>query len=261
MSSLSELYNRRYLDGYRKTLKGYELARWEALHHFIDSFIEVDKVKTILDYGCGRGAHIELWKSLFPQSELSFTDISSVALQMLVNEHPEYSFNNRLIDKHTALFPDSNFDLIISVEVMEHVENYGAYISDIYRLLKPGGSFIWTTPCGNYFSIEHIYSYLTGQIEQTQEGYRRWRWEDPTHIRRLKSEEVKSELARYGFHEVHLRYRAHLFSFVCSRYLNRYFQRFGERLMLLDYNLLRIFPNAASMIGIAKKRLQSGIER
>lgn len=254
MSNISELYNRRYLEGYRKTLKGYEKARWEALYHFICSFIETDKTKTILDYGCGRGSHIELWKSLFPQSELFFCDISPVALQILVNEHPEYSSNNKLIDNNIAQFPDNYFDLIISVEVMEHVEDYKSYLSDIHRLLMPGGSFIWTTPCGNYYSIEHIYSSLTGQIEQTKEGYRRWKWEDPTHIRRFKSKEVKSELERHGFHKVLFRYRAHFFSFICSRYMNRYLRQFGEKLMLLDYNLFRIFPNAASMIGFAKKR-------
>src|SRR3972149_5754420 len=120
MSSLSELYNKRYLQGYRKVLDGYEKARCAALFHFINSFIETDKARTILDYGCGRGAHIELWESLFPLSELFFSDISPVALQILVKEHPEYASKCGLIDKNMASFPDKNFDLILSVEVMEH---------------------------------------------------------------------------------------------------------------------------------------------
>ena len=222
--------------------------------HFIKSSTETDKAKTILDYGCGRGAHIVLWKSLFPQSELFFCDISPVALQILAKEHPEYTSNCGLIEKSIAPLPDNYFDLILSIEVMKHVEDYDSYIADIHRLLKPGGIFVWTTPCGNYFSIEHIYSFLTGQIKRTSEGYRLWKWEDPNHIRRLKSTEVKRKLTSNGFQEVFFRYRAHFFSFICSRLMKERLKQIGEKLMLLDYNLFRLFPNAASMIGYAGKR-------
>jgi hypothetical protein len=112
----------------------------------------------------------------------------------------------------------------------------------------------WTTPCANFFSIEHIISAITGKIEQTKEGYRRWTWEDPTHLRRLRSNEIESLLKQKDFSDVYFRFRSHFFSFVCTYTLKRLLaQHLRDRLMTLDYSLFRFFPNGASMIGGAKK--------
>ena len=54
------------------------------------------------------------------------------------------------------IITDNKFNIITSIEVMEHVEDLTAYVKDIYRLLKPGGIFIWTTPCANKYSIEYL---------------------------------------------------------------------------------------------------------
>ena len=52
----------------------------------------------------------------------------------------------------------------------------------------------------------------------------------------------------------HGAFRAHLFSFLCSR-LPRGLRlaAIGERLMFLDYTLFRLLPNGASMMGYAIK--------
>src|SRR3990172_4484408 len=70
-------------------------------------------------------------------------------------------------------FPDTSFDIVISVEVMEHVANLDSYLNDIHRLLKPEGTFIWTTPCANRFSIEHIVNVITKQAEKTNKKKRK----------------------------------------------------------------------------------------
>lgn len=145
------------------------------------------------------------------------------------------------------------FDLIASVEVMEHIEQVESYMADIYRLLKPSGYFIWTTPCANLFSIEHIIYSLTGQIEPTEDGYRRFKSEIPIHVRRLKSREVEQLLIKNGFENVRFRFRSHFFSYVCSRFPRR-FSNLADRMMKLDYVLFRRMPNGASMLGVARKK-------
>src|SRR5262245_26281409 len=42
--------------------------------------------------------------------------------------------------------PDSVFDVIVSVEVIEHLENPRAVFREFHRLLRPGGSLIVSTP-------------------------------------------------------------------------------------------------------------------
>ncbi|MGM0608820.1 MAG: methyltransferase domain-containing protein [Candidatus Muiribacteriota bacterium] len=252
--SLKEFYNNRYSKDYREKLNGYEIARWEALFDVIKKYVKEPGNKKVLDYGCGSGLYVDLWKLFFNDENLVFCDISSKALGILSQKYPEFKEKVSEIQKDKTLFDDNSIDLIVSIEVIEHVESFEKYIKEIYRILKPGGIFIWTTPCANILSVEHIYNIFTDNIEKTEEGYRRWKWEDKGHLRRFKSKEIKKLLNKKGFNKVNFRYRAHFFSFLCTRYLMKKHKKLAEKLMLLDYKLFRVFPNAASMIGIAIKK-------
>lgn len=50
-------------------------------------------------------------------------------------------------------FPSATFDLVYSDYVVEHVENPKEFLSEVYRVLKPGGCFHFRTP--------NIYHYVT----------------------------------------------------------------------------------------------------
>ena len=251
----NQLYDDMYLANYRSKLDGYEFARWKALDHLLKNVVKIEEPKKVLDYGSGSGLHIDLWKNIFPEAELFFAEISSVALDQLAEKYPEYKGNVQIITDDRTAFGDNSFDAILSVEVMEHVEDLQAYIKEIHRILKPGGFFIWTTPCGNSFSVEHVYSFLTFQIDKTKEGFRRWRWEAPSHVRRLKTSEIEKILLEIGFSKVGFKFRAHLFSFLCSKLgRTRIFPRkLLNRAMELDYKFFRNYQNGASMIGYARK--------
>lgn len=43
-------------------------------------------------------------------------------------------------------WPDSSFDLIVSVEGVEHLENAFAFFREAHRICRPGGMFLITTP-------------------------------------------------------------------------------------------------------------------
>lgn len=254
MSELRNLYNNRYSEGYREEIISYDSARRVALRHFILDTLKIKNKTAILDYGCGSGLFIELWKKVFPNSDLYFCDLSSKAIEKLIKKYPEFKGKSGEVKENQAPFQDMKFDIIVSIEVMEHVSDLNAYLYDIHRLLKKRGIFIWTTPCANLFSIEYLYYKISNQIEKTDEGFRRWKWEDPAHIRRLKSKEIKSILKKVGFNRIGFKFRAHFFSFICSTFFRGFLRKIGEKLMLLDYSLFRSFPNGASMMGCAFKR-------
>lgn len=50
----------------------------------------------------------------------------------------------------STTFEDASFDLVLSLDVTEHVFNPGSMFKDIYRTLKPGGMFISTFPIRKY---------------------------------------------------------------------------------------------------------------
>jgi len=252
----SNIYDQRYLGDYREQLSGYEIARWEALEHFIMHVVKLGSARKVLDYGAGSGLHVGLWEKTFRTAELSFCDISPVAMEKFIVKYPRYADRFYLLGETHSRLSETTYDVIVSVEVMEHVEDLGLYLRDVHRLLMPGGCFVWTTPCANRFSIEHIFSAITRKIEQTEEGYRRWSWEDPTHLRRLRSNEIGGLLRQNGFTDIRFRFRSHFFSFICRYFPLRGGRCLRNRLMTLDYVLFRSIPNGASMIGAANKPFQ-----
>jgi len=247
-------YEKYHEKNHRSKLSGFEIARWDALAHFIPQHILNNKNLHILDYGAGTGLHLELWKILFSKSDIFLTDISEVGRSKCLSFNKDFQGRYKLIKNNRSEFESEKFDLVLSVEVMEHASDLSSYLRDIFRLLKPGGIFIWTTPCGNSLSIEHIYSLLTKQIIKTNEGYIKWKWEDPTHVRRLKSSEIEKELILSGFDKIKFRFRAHIFSFLCTYCPPRHlFQNIRNKIMKMDYKLFRLLPNGASMVGVAHK--------
>jgi SAM-dependent methyltransferase len=49
---------------------------------------------------------------------------------------------------HSCL-PNSEFDLVVAVEVLEHVDEDQRFVENVHRVLKPGGAFVMTTPNGD----------------------------------------------------------------------------------------------------------------
>lgn len=54
---------------------------------------------------------------------------------------------------------DSSFDVVISDYVLEHVKEPSQFIAEVYRVLRPGGSFFFRTP--NMYHYVSIFSALT----------------------------------------------------------------------------------------------------
>ena len=147
----------------------------------------------------------------------------------LTEKFTEFKESCYLVKNNTALIDSEQFDVITSVEVMEHMHDLYDYLKDIKRLLKPNGYFIWTTPYANILSIEHIYGELTGQIEKGNSILRIWKWDDPTQLRRLKTRELREILMDSGFYNINFRFRTHLFSFLCTNFFRRNFRKLEKK--------------------------------
>lgn len=63
---------------------------------------------------------------------------------------------------------DNSFDFVVSFQVIEHIENDVKYVSEINRVLKPGGKFIVTTP-NKKMSLTrnpwHVREYTIGELD------------------------------------------------------------------------------------------------
>jgi SAM-dependent methyltransferase len=114
--------------------------------------------KKIVDLGCGS------WKWYFPEYEIHNCDILAQRKE---------NFKQADLNKD---FPYENeeFDGIIAIEIVEHLENIWHFFRECHRILKKNGFIIFTVP--NYESevgkarflssgIEHITPVFQWQIE------------------------------------------------------------------------------------------------
>lgn len=70
--------------------------------------------------------------------------------------------------------PDEAYDFIVSVEVLEHVEEDDLFVSEVSRVLRPGGTFLMTTPNGDWVTNnnpDHKRHYKREQLKQLLEKY------------------------------------------------------------------------------------------
>jgi len=103
--------------------------------------VQARKGESVLEVGCGTAAHL---KSLVKQGASGAAcDLDTDAIRLLQTE----GINAVPMRSPSLLpFPDNSFDRVLAMQVIEHVEEQEAFIDEIYRVLKSGGTCIIATP-------------------------------------------------------------------------------------------------------------------
>lgn len=106
----------------------------------------------VLDFGCGDGRSIDLFRRVLPQADWTGVDIEA---------SPEVASRRRqdgrfvTYDGYELPFPDRSFPLVYSHQVLEHVRKPELALREIARVLEPDGLFIGQT---SQFEPYHSYS-------------------------------------------------------------------------------------------------------
>jgi len=96
-----------------------------------------------LDLGCGQGEFTAVIAAA--GASVVGVDVAEAALERARRRHPELEL--RLVPVEGPLpFPDGAFDLVWSSEVIEHVADTARWLSEVRRVLAPGGRLLLTTP-------------------------------------------------------------------------------------------------------------------
>ena len=143
----------------------------------------------VVDLGVGPGTCDSYIKISRPQAELTGVDLIKCGKDLKFTtvladgtEKEVYLFDNFVIGDVTKTgLPSGYFDYAISAEVLEHLEEPQKLVDEMYRLLKPQGRAILSTPYLNRdFSEEHIWSFDFDDITQmfTRAGFKKF-WVSP----------------------------------------------------------------------------------
>jgi SAM-dependent methyltransferase len=124
--------------------------------------------ESIVDVGCGNGSILRHLKSRGYRN-LHGVEISQYAIRCLRRDGIEMHFGIL----PSIPLPDNAFDVVIASQVLEHVIRRRRFLSEIWRVLKPGGRgfvFVPDDCLGPISESEHVAKYnarsLRGVLEQ-----------------------------------------------------------------------------------------------
>jgi 2-polyprenyl-3-methyl-5-hydroxy-6-metoxy-1,4-benzoquinol methylase len=149
---------------------------------------------TLLDVGCGGGA---LWGFVHDQIE-TYLGVDAVRYDALPDS---CTFFQADLDTAQVPLPDESADVVVAIEIIEHLENPRAFFRELTRLVKPGGLIVLTTP--NQLSLLSKMTFLVrGQFNAFQEGPGLY----PAHRTALLEIDLLRLARECGLQEVQIRY-------------------------------------------------------
>lgn len=117
------------------------------LKFFLDN---VEKNAEVLDAGAGHGAlSYQLNRAGYKVIALDFNNS--------LFECEDIPFVEADLSRHLP-FENNSFDVVIAVEVWEHINGHPNFLSEVYRILKPKGKLFITTP--NILSLKSRMRFL-----------------------------------------------------------------------------------------------------
>jgi 2-polyprenyl-3-methyl-5-hydroxy-6-metoxy-1,4-benzoquinol methylase len=96
----------------------------------------------ILEIGCGKGAILDFLRLC--GHHVRGIDLDPQAIEECGACHPEIEASVASGDQ--LPFDDASFDVVISLDVFEHIRDTEQHLREVTRVLKPGGMYLLQTP-------------------------------------------------------------------------------------------------------------------
>lgn len=134
--------------GYKK--KNFIQAKYDFIDEMFSWAGPSPAPATILDVGCGIGGTSRYLATKLPEASVTGITLSPSQVRRATELAQDRAIDNVKFTVMDALhmdFPDNSFDLVWACESGEHMPDKGAYVNEMIRVLKPGGTLVVATWC------------------------------------------------------------------------------------------------------------------
>jgi MPBQ/MSBQ methyltransferase len=130
----------------------------QAKYDFIDEMMKFGGVQNsptgakVLDVGCGFGGTSRyLARKLGPSAQVEGITLSPKQVErgteMALEQGVDQQVKFKVMDALNMTYADNSFDVVWACESGEHMPDKAAYINEMMRVLKPGGTFVMACWC------------------------------------------------------------------------------------------------------------------
>ena len=141
----------------------------------------------MLDLGSSDGETLGHIAELRPDLKLFAADKAGVPERY----PPGCQFQPADFERDPLPWPDASMDAITCMHVVEHLRELSLLLSEIARLLKPGGRVYFETPHPKTLTLPSLRSAVGG-------GFTMNFFDDPTHVRVVPAEELANKVRQAG---------------------------------------------------------------
>ncbi len=147
----------------------------------------------VLDVGAGQGQFLSFLKDK--------ADFTLYGMDLMHTQLPGVEWYVQDLNRNLQL-QSEKFDAVTCIEVIEHVENPRKLVREMFRLLKPGGTLVLSTP--NNQSWRSILSYIFRDhfVAFTDSSY-------PAHVTALNKTDILRICTEAGFVGLDFAYTNH----------------------------------------------------
>jgi SAM-dependent methyltransferase len=160
-----------------------ELHEGTSRDHFLDlrtrtAMLEavgpISPSATVVEIGCSSGYMLEDLRTNYPLARLAGFDIVGKALRTARELAPEALI--ALADARNVPVPSASADIVLSANVLEHIEQDEIALSEIRRVLRPNGRAALVVPAGpdlfDYYDryLRHERRYARGELTAKARG-------------------------------------------------------------------------------------------
>jgi len=160
-------------------------ARYTIIMDYVNSIIDKhyknrEQNIRILDMGCGDGVLLYLVSKKIKKTniELHGIDLSDIAIKTAINKFEQKDVKNKFFFKaegvYNTSFEHGMFDIIISSDVIEHLNEPDTFLKEVKRLIKPNGFLVIGTPIKyteNPLDSMHVYEFFPYEFEELLTKY------------------------------------------------------------------------------------------